>query len=179
MGLTSGLVILSSLLSYSFISVISNVMLLLTLGGLSSKLYVHLMGLLKKPCKDPLVVLGSIDLSVKEDVVQELTETLRQNYNQGTVELKRLLLLENLFDSLKFVALLYLLTILGGMMSFLSFLTLCWVLAFILPTVYMQNRQQIDTYVEKAKQAWEEANSKVYSFMQTKQSNMETVDKTE
>merc|ERR1711942_433185 len=80
--LTSGLVILSSLLSYSFISVISNVMLLLTLGGLSSKLYVHLMGLLKKPCKDPLVVLGSIDLSVKEDVVQELTETMRQNYNQ-------------------------------------------------------------------------------------------------
>merc|ERR1712224_829068 len=109
--------------------------------------------------------------------MQEVAETMRQKYNQAAVEMKRLLLLENLFGSLKFVALLYLLTILGGMMSFLSLLILFWILAFILPTIYLQNRQQIDLYLEKAKHVWTEANSKVDSLMQTKQPSIEINEK--
>jgi len=42
---------LISLSWFSSISLLSNLLLLLVLGGVGSKIYVHLMGMLKKPCK--------------------------------------------------------------------------------------------------------------------------------
>merc|ERR1712025_933036 len=177
--LTSGLALMISLCSYSLISVTSNLMLLLTLGGLSCKMYVHFMGLLKKPCKDPLVTLEGLDLSVKEEGVLKVTEALGKYYNQAAEELKRLLLLDNIFDSLKFGLLMYLLTVVGGMMSFLTLIILCWVLAFILPTAYLKKRKQLDTYLDKVKQAWGDANNKVYSLMKTNEQKIETVEKKE
>merc|ERR1711936_1336772 len=50
----SGLLFLAAISCYSLIAVAAYFGLSLFLLGLGSKLYVHLMGLLKKPCKDPL-----------------------------------------------------------------------------------------------------------------------------
>merc|ERR1712032_1442726 len=49
----SGLLFLIALSCYSLIAVAAYFGLSFVLLGLGSKLYVHLMGLLKKPCKDP------------------------------------------------------------------------------------------------------------------------------
>merc|ERR1712223_378658 len=49
----SGLLFLGALSCYSLIAVVAYFGLSLVLLGLGSKLYVHLMGLLKKPCRDP------------------------------------------------------------------------------------------------------------------------------
>merc|ERR1712156_1420030 len=66
----SGLLFLGALSCYSLIAVVAYFGLSLVLLGLGSKPYVHLMGLLKKPCKDPLAKVESLHLEVTEEQVQ-------------------------------------------------------------------------------------------------------------
>merc|ERR1712126_173019 len=67
----SGLLFLIALSCYSAIAVAAYFGLSLVLLGLGSKLYVHLMGLLKKPCKDPLAKVESLNLEVTESRCRE------------------------------------------------------------------------------------------------------------
>merc|ERR1712110_483132 len=67
----------------------------LVLLGLGSKLYVHLMGLLKKPCKDPLAKVESLNLEVTEEQVQALLAQAASYVNMATTTTKRLLLVED------------------------------------------------------------------------------------
>ena len=105
-----GLVFLLSCLRWSVLSVTTNSLLYVFLASLLSKLYVHLMGFMKKPCKDPLTELQKIDLDVDvEEVLKEVTRKLKTVLEQA----RDLLLAHDIEKSAKFCLFLYLLTYLG------------------------------------------------------------------
>merc|ERR1712226_1212537 len=108
--LGSGLVLLLALSSYSLISVVAYLGLSLVLVGLGAQLYVHLMGLLKKPCKDPLACLAA------------LANTL-------------------------------------------ALVTLFWILAFTLPTIYDAKKKEIDGAVAAAMEHYTSLNAKVAALL--------------
>merc|ERR1712001_291119 len=82
----------------------------LVLLGLGSKLYVHLMGLLKKPCKDPLAKVESLNLEVTEEQVQAVLSQTANHFNVAAATTKRLLLVEDYLESAKFALVAYLAT---------------------------------------------------------------------
>merc|ERR1712203_1219395 len=107
---------LIALSCYSFIAVAAYFGLSLVLLGLGSKLYVHLMGLLKKPCKDPLAKVESLNLEVTEEQVQAVLSQTANHFNVAAATTKRLLLVEDYLESAKF-ALVALATFIGAIMN--------------------------------------------------------------
>ena len=85
----SGLLFLGALSCYSLIAVVAYFGLSLVLLGLGSKLYVHLMGLLKKPCKDPLAKVESLHLEVTEEQVQGILSQVTNHINVAAATTKR------------------------------------------------------------------------------------------
>ena len=143
--LGSGLVLLLSLSYYSALSVAAYFCLSLVLLGLGSKLYVHLMGLLKKPCKDPLLAVENLDVSLTEEQVSAVLLQAAECYNSLAAKLKSLLLVENALDSLKFSLVLYSCTLLGSLANTLSLLTLAWLAFFSLPSLYTAKQKELDS----------------------------------
>jgi len=163
--LLSGLIVLIALGCYSVISIVSNLLLLGVVIGCSCKIYVHLMGMLKKPCKDPLAQLAVLDLSVTENCISDSVVALVEGYNFAINHLRRLLLGEDLYDSLKFGLLLYVGTILGAIFTNTSVLVgICWVLSFVLPKLYEDNQDCFDELFEKVMKQYETIDQKIAAF---------------
>lgn len=159
--LVSGLVLLVSLSCYSAISIIANILLLGVVVGAGSKIYVHLMGMLKKPCKDPLAQLALLDLTVTEDCVDGLVKSSTETFNHITSSLRSLLLGENLYSSVKFGLALYIITILGAMFNTLTILVISWVVAFVIPRVYEENQDSMDDLYAKVFDQYSAVDGKV------------------
>merc|ERR1711944_79517 len=140
----SGLLFLGALSCYSLIAVVAYFGLSLVLLGLGSKLYVHLMGLLKKPCKDPLAKVESLNLEVTEEQVQAVLSQVASYANMVAATTKRLLLVEDYLESAKFALVAYLATFLGAIMNSLTLVAIAWVAAFSLPTVYAAKQKEVD-----------------------------------
>ena len=107
----AGLLFLSACLHWSVLSVTANLLLYMFLASLASKLYVHLMGFMKKPCKDILTELQRIDIEEKkvEQVVREVAGRVKTAMEQA----RDLLLAHDIERSAKCCLLLYLLTYIG------------------------------------------------------------------
>merc|ERR1711936_38950 len=93
---------LVSICYYSFISYISLTLLVIVL---CIKIYSFAMVFLKKadPSSDPLIAITNIEVNIPPEKVAEITGILVDVANPSIMELRRLFLLENWFDSLKFV----------------------------------------------------------------------------
>ncbi|XP_053278066.1 reticulon-1-A-like [Pleuronectes platessa] len=60
--------------------------------------------------------------------------------------LKRLVFVGNLFDSLKFLVLMYLVTFLGALCNGLTVFIICVIALFSLPLFYRQRQEQVDKF---------------------------------
>lgn len=111
-----------------------------------------------------------IDLTLSPEKVQHFAGIACTHFNAYIAELRRLFLVEDLVDSLKFGLLLYLLTYIGAIfngmtvvilgmlikfsrikLSFLNkkfFLFAAYVAMFSLPKVYETNKTSIDQYLD-------------------------------
>merc|ERR1711892_313980 len=125
----SGLVFLLSLLS-----VVAYFALTLLFFGLGCKVYVHLMGTLKKPCKDPLAKLEVIDVTISSENVEAILASCVEALNTTVAQVRGLCLVQNYLDSAKFAGVLYLATFIGAIFNTLTLLTMAWVGMFALPT---------------------------------------------
>jgi len=161
----SGLVFLVSLSFFSFLSVVAYFGLSLVLVGVGCKCYLHLMGLLKKPCKDPLAGLESLDLSVTEEQMQGHLSNTLQYINTTVATLRNLLLMENYLNSAKFGLILYLLTFLGSFTNSLTLVTVAWVALFSLPTVYAAKQTEIDSLLDTVHTHYTALNTKLSSLL--------------
>jgi len=175
--LVSGILTLMSMAWFSAISIFANVMLLGVLFGVGSKIYVHLMGMLKKSCKDPLAQLAVVDLTITEDCISDLVKSLVDGYNLVASEGRRLILGENIYDSVKFGLVLYMLTIVGSIFNTLTLIGIIFVLSFILPTVYYDNQETMDELFEKMKSKYTAIDAKVAAvFPGQKTENVEKIE---
>lgn len=177
--LVAGLVVLVSLLSYSSISILANLLLLGVMFGLGSKVYVHLMGMLKKECKDPLAQLALVDVTIPEETVTELVNSSAQTINNTSSELRRLLLGESMYDSVKFGLALYVLSILGAVFNTHTLAIISWVFAFILPKIYEDNQDSIDELIGKVQDQYSAVDAKVSAFFPAQASPPKVVEEVE
>ena len=109
---SGGLLLLTSCLHWSLLSVTATLLLYTFLASLGYKLYVHLMGFMKKPCKDILTELQKIEIEEKdvEKVLCKASRQLKIIADHGLA----LLLAHDIEKSAKFCLFLYLLTYLGN-----------------------------------------------------------------
>ncbi|XP_059086920.1 reticulon-1-A-like isoform X2 [Tigriopus californicus] len=165
-------VILITLIStcyYSTVSVVaySGLFILGTMVGL--KLYVYVMNnLLKKNVEDPIQKYSSVDTSISQDKVNSVASCMGDKLNTAVTEIRRLVLVENMLDSVKFGLSLWFLTYIGNWFNAMTLVILAWVALFTVPKVYLNNKAAIDPILEKVKVQLDELQSKVGGFMPKK-----------
>lgn len=142
------MMILISLAYLSLISVVAYTSLAVLSGTITFRIYKNIMQAVQKsqdghPFKDIL----ELDTNLPAEKVHEATDVVIGQINSTISELKRLFLVEDLVDSVKFGCLLWCLTYLGSWFNGLTLVILSVVALFSLPKVYEQNKAQIDQYV--------------------------------
>merc|ERR1712002_166531 len=139
------LVTLVSLCYYSLITVASYTCLTLLMVVLAVKLYSYVMVMLKKaePGSDPLAKVAAMEVTIPSDKVSELSNGLADKLNCCLSELRRLLLVENMVDTIKFGLSLWCLTYIGSWFNAMTLIILGWVTAFTVPKIYQNNKPTI------------------------------------
>lgn len=144
----SVMVVLLSLTYLSLISVVAYTSLTILTGTIAFRIYKNIMQAVQKsqdgpPFKEFL----EMDTNLEVAKVQEATEVAVTHFNSAVSELKRLFLVEDLVDSVKFGCMLWCLTYIGSWFNGLTLVILAVTALFTLPKVYEQNQAQVDQYV--------------------------------
>ncbi len=170
--LTSGpifgsvLVVLLSICYYSFLSVLAYTALFVLGTAAGLKLYVYVMNnFLKKNVADPLAKYAGVDPTVSDERVQQWAACAGDKLNAGVLELRRLFLVDDMFESIKFGLSLWFLTYVGGWFNALTLLILAWVGLFSVPKIYVNNRQALDPILDTIKGHLSEVHGKVAAVM--------------
>lgn len=137
--------VLLSLAYFSLISVLAYLSLLTLTGTVAFRIYKTVLQAVQKtsdghPFKDIL----EIDLTVPAEKVHEVADVAVVHANAALSLLRRLFLVEDLVDSLKFGVLLWCLTYLGSWFNGMTLVIIGVVALFTLPKVYETNKAQID-----------------------------------
>jgi len=156
------LVILLSLKFFSLISVIAYVSLLGLAATISFRIYKNIVQAIQKtgdghPFKEYL----EMDVALPQNKVEEVIKIAVAHMNAALVELRRLFLVEDLVDSIKFSVLLWSCTYLGAWFNGITLIILAWIALFSLPKVYETNKTQIDANLDIVKSKLADITSKV------------------
>ncbi|XP_068907277.1 reticulon-1 isoform X1 [Tenebrio molitor] len=156
------LLVLLALTYFSLISVVAYLSLLGLTGTISFRIYKNIVQAVQKtgdghPFKEFL----ELDVSLPQNKVKEVSEVAVAHINAAVVELRRLFLVEDLVDSIKFGVLLWTLTYLGAWFNGMTLIIIAWVALFTLPKVYEANKTQIDANLEIVRTKLAEITSKV------------------
>uniref|UniRef100_A0A182Q5X0 Reticulon-like protein n=1 Tax=Anopheles farauti TaxID=69004 RepID=A0A182Q5X0_9DIPT len=157
-----GLAILLAMSLFSLISVFSYLSLLVLFGTISFRIYKNVLQAVQKtseghPFKDYL----DLDLTLSQEKVQQLATVAVAHVNALVTGLRRLFLVEDLVDSIKFGVLLYWLTYVGALFNGITCVMIGFVALFTLPKVYENNKQSIDTHIEMVRSKIQEITEKV------------------
>ena len=163
--MVSGFVFLVSLLKFSLITVIAHFALAALMLGVGCRVYVHLMGFLKKPCSDPLDLVRDIEVTLPTEKVESCVSTAAENLNNLALKIKSLILFENYIETLKFMVLLYIITFVGAVFNTLTLLILSWVGTFLFPTIYDQNQEKFDEMAAQLVEKYQGIDAKINSFL--------------
>lgn len=141
----SMLILLLSLALFSVLSVAAYLSLVLLTITLTFRLYKNVLAAVQKtgdghPFKEYL----DMELSMNDTKVRRSAEELIQFSQSSLNTLKRLFLIEDIVDSMKFGLLLWLLTYIGAWFNGMTLIILCVVGVFTLPKVYEVYKVQID-----------------------------------
>jgi hypothetical protein len=163
----SVLVALVSICYYSLISVIAYLSLGLLSIVLGVKLYSYVMVMMKKaePGSNPLSRIAAMEVTIPSDKVSELSTGLAEKLNCGLGELRRLFLVDNMVDTVKFGLSLWCLTYIGSWFNAMTLLILTWITAFTVPKIYQNNKAAIDDVLGKVKVQLDEVKGKVMAVM--------------
>ncbi|XP_068224253.1 reticulon-1-A isoform X2 [Palaemon carinicauda] len=156
------MVILLSLAYLSLISVVAYTSLAVLTGTITFRVYKNIMQAIQKSQDGhPFKTILELDTDLPSEKVHEATDVIVSQINSTVSELKRLFLVEDLVDSVKFGCLLWCLTYLGSWFNGLTLVILAVVALFSLPKVYEQNQTQIDQYVGLVRSQVNDVMSKV------------------
>ncbi|EGI64255.1 Reticulon-1 [Acromyrmex echinatior] len=137
--------VLLSLAYFSLISVLAYMSLLALSGTIIFRIYKTVLQAVQKtsdghPFKDIL----DLDLTLPAEKVHEVADVAVAHANAAVSELRRLFLVEDFVDSLKFGVLLWCLTYVGSWFNGMTLIIIGVVALFTLPKVYETNQEQID-----------------------------------
>lgn len=156
------LVVLLALTYFSLISVVAYISLLALTGTISFRVYKTIVQAIQKTGDGhPFKEILEKDISLPQDKVKEVSEVAVAHINAAVSELRRLFLVEDLVDSIKFGVLLWCFTYLGSWFNGMTLIIIAWVALFTLPKVYEMNKTQIDKNLEVVRAKLAEITSKV------------------
>ncbi|KAK8735702.1 hypothetical protein OTU49_005275 [Cherax quadricarinatus] len=156
------LALLISLAYVSFISVVSYTSLIVLTVTIIYRVYKNIMQAIQKSQDGhPFKSLLELDTDLPQEKARDFSDAFVNWFNPVFSEIKRLFLVEDLVDSVKFGCLLWCLTYVGSWFNGLTLVTLAVVALFTLPKVYEQNQAQIDQYVGLVRNQVNDVMSKV------------------
>jgi len=148
----SALILLLSLAIFSVLSVIAYLSLAALTVTLSFFLYKKVLQIVQKtgdghPFKQYL----EADLKLSEENVRDAADQITKRATESIIELRRLFLVGDLINTVKFALLLWVLTYIGSWFNGMTLLILGLIALFVVPKFYETNKTIIDEYVHQAK----------------------------
>ncbi|KAM7408242.1 hypothetical protein PAMA_002103 [Pampus argenteus] len=144
----AALLLLLSLTVCSIVSVCSYIGLALLSVTICFRIYKGILQAIQKsdeghPFKDYL----DKEVALSEDMVHKYSDVVLTKLNKTISELRRLFLVEDLVDSIKFAVFMWILTYVGALFNGLTVLILGVIGVFSCPIVYEKHQAQIDHYL--------------------------------
>ncbi|XP_032870424.1 reticulon-1-A-like isoform X2 [Amblyraja radiata] len=149
-GTLFGAIILTlfSLTQFSSISVLAYLALSALSLTISLRLYTSVLHLLYKTQEvHPFQSYLDLDICFSQEQLRKYSEATVLYLTSSVDHLRRLILVEDLLDSLKFGVLLWLLTYIGALFNGLTVTILVVVGVFIVPLIYRKHKAQINQYL--------------------------------
>ncbi|XP_036439024.1 reticulon-4b isoform X1 [Colossoma macropomum] len=144
----ASLLLLLSLSMCSIISVLSYVALALLSVTITFRIYKGILQAIQKSDEGhPFKQYLDQDVALPEEVVHKYSDIALGRINATIIELRRLFLVEDLVDSLKFAVFMWILTYVGALFNGLTLLILGLISAFSCPMLYEKHQTQIDHYI--------------------------------
>ncbi|XP_035651297.1 reticulon-4a isoform X1 [Oncorhynchus keta] len=147
----AGLSLLLSLTLCSIVSVSAYITLVLLSVTICFRIYKGILQAIQKSDEGhPFKLYLKQDVGLSEETVHKYSDCALARFNTTVIELRRLFLVEDLVDSLKFAVLMWILTYVGALFNGLTLLILGLVGMFSFPIIYEKYKVQIDHYVGMA-----------------------------
>uniref|UniRef100_A0A4W6C4E8 Reticulon n=1 Tax=Lates calcarifer TaxID=8187 RepID=A0A4W6C4E8_LATCA len=144
----AALLLLLSLTVCSIVSVCSYIGLALLSVTICFRIYKGILQAIQKSDEGhPFKLYLDQEVALSEDMVHKYSDMVLAKLNKIIAELRRLFLVEDLVDSIKFAVLMWILTYVGALFNGLTLLILCLIGAFSCPIVYEKHQAQIDHYL--------------------------------
>ncbi|XP_035250788.1 reticulon-1a isoform X1 [Anguilla anguilla] len=144
----SVLLLLFSLTQFSVVSVAAYLALAALSATISFRIYKSVLQAVQKTDEGhPFKSYLDMEISLSHDQIQKYADSAQLYANTTLKELRRLFLVQDLVDSLKFAVLMWLLTYVGALFNGLTLLILAVVSMFTMPVVYEKYQAQIDQYL--------------------------------
>ncbi|XP_069772412.1 reticulon-1a isoform X2 [Narcine bancroftii] len=144
----SMLLLLFSLTQFSVVSVIAYLALAALSATISFRIYKSVLQAVQKTDEGhPFKAYLDLDTTLSEEQIQKYADSALVYVNCTVQELRRLFLVQDLVDSLKFAVLMWLLTYVGAIFNGLTLMIMAVVSMFSLPVVYEKYQAQIDQYL--------------------------------
>jgi len=166
----SVLVTLISMCYYSLIYVMSNLCLLILLGVGAIKLYTKVMVMLGKATSgsDPLEQIANMSVAIPTENLASFTSCAADKLNGSVAELRRLFLVDNMVDTIKFGVSLWMLTYIGSWFNAMTLIILSWIGMFSIPKVYLMNQAKADEVLNLVMAQVTEVKGKVMAMIPVK-----------
>ncbi|XP_076141547.1 reticulon-4b isoform X1 [Alosa pseudoharengus] len=144
----ANLLLLFSLTMCSIISVLSYVALALLSVTITFRIYKGILQAIQKSDEGhPFKLYLDKELALSEEMAHKYSDVALARINSIIIELRRLFLVEDLVDSLKFAVFMWILTYIGALFNGLTLLILGLIAVFSCPIVYEKHQTQIDHYL--------------------------------
>ncbi|MCQ7632721.1 reticulon family protein, partial [Salmonella enterica] len=144
----SFLLLLFSLTQFSVVSVVAYLALAALSATISFRIYKSVLQAVQKTDEGhPFKAYLELEITLSQEQIQKYTDCLQLYVNSTLKELRRLFLVQDLVDTLKFAVLMWLLTYVGALFNGLTLLLMAVVSMFTLPVVYVKHQAQIDQYL--------------------------------
>nr|XP_020441828.1 reticulon-4-like isoform X9 [Monopterus albus] len=144
----AALLLLLSLTVCSIISVCSYVGLALLSVTICFRIYKGILQAIQKSDEGhPFKQYLDREVALSGDMVHKYSDIVLAKLNKIICELRRLFLVEDLVDSIKFAVLMWILTYIGALFNGLTLLILGLIGAFSCPIIYEKHQAQIDHYL--------------------------------
>ncbi|XP_014876192.1 reticulon-3-like isoform X7 [Poecilia latipinna] len=144
----AALLLLLSLSVCSIVSVCSYIGLALLSVTICFRIYKGILQAIQKSDEGhPFKLYLDQEVALSADLVHKYSDGILEKLNWTIKELRRLFLVEDLVDSVKFAILMWILTYVGALFNGLTLLILGLVGAFSCPIIYEKHQAQIDHYL--------------------------------
>ncbi|XP_076585086.1 reticulon-3-B-like [Chaetodon auriga] len=143
------LLVLVSVATLSVISVVSYLLLTCLCVTITFRVYKSVIQAIQKSNEGhPFRALLERDISVSSESVRLLADQSLIHLNWFSNQTRRLLLVEDLVDSLKLAAVMWIMTYVGAIFNGVTILILADIIFFTTPLIYQKKKIQIDHHIQ-------------------------------